>query len=318
MSETVVDTAPVAPPATAAPATPPPKKGVIYDLGYARYAGERRSHGTWRVIARHQIRYAWKTWWRWKFFTLGPLMKTVVFGVLMLVSRNQMFDALRANGAAVRLIDGLIPFSYGFYRWSAFILTLTIASTSIARDQESGAFAFYFSRPVQPRDYVFGKLLGVTTVMASALLAGPLLLAIFRVAVSDNMDERLKVLPWVGYTALIGVLGSVVYAASAMAMSALIGRRWVALGAWAGYWIFGITMVAAVASLAWKPLIVIDPGFAISYLAYSLWDLTPKDSPVGASTLGCALSLCGHAAVMIGILYWRVSRQVASSVGASS
>lgn len=302
--------APVAPPAK--------KKGVIYDLGYARYAGERRSHGTWRVIARHQISYAWKTWWRWKIFTLVPLMTTVTVGVLMYVSRNKMFDALRANGAAVRLIDGLIPISYTFFRWSAFILTLTIASTSIARDQESGAFSFYFSRPVRPRDYVIGKLVGMVAIMSTALLAGPLLLAVFRVAVSDDMDERLRVLPWIGRTVLIGVLGAVVYAASPMAMSALIGRRWVALGAWAGYWVIGIAMVAGVASLGYKPLFAIDPGIAIDNLALRLWGLEGKGQGVGVNLIACVVSLCTHAAVMIGILYWRVSRQVASSVGASS
>lgn len=303
----------------AAGAVPPPKKkGVIHDLGYARYAGERRSHGNWRVIARHQISYAWKTWWRWKLFLLGPLMTTVTVGAIMYVSRNKMFDALRANGAAVRLIDGLIPISYTFFRWSAFLLTLTLASTSIARDQESGAFAFYFSRPVRPRDYVLGKLVGMVVVMASALLVGPVVLAIFRVAVSENMDERLRVLPWLGYTVLIGVLSAVVYAASPMAMSALVGRRWVALGSWAGYWILGLGMIAGVASLSWKPLLVIDPGVAIDNLAFRLWGLEAKEGAVGTSATGCLISLCTHAAVMVSVLYWRVSRQVASSVGASS
>ncbi len=317
MTEATTTDAPRLPPASAAPAATR-SRGVIHDLGYARYVGERRAHGAWRVIARHQLQHAWKTWWRWKIFTLIPLLTTVSAGAMMYVSRNKVFEALRANGAAARLIDSLVPMTYGFYSKGAFALTLTLAATSIARDQETGAFAFYFSRPVRPRDYIVGKLVGMTAVMASALLVGPVLLTIFRVAISDTMDERLRVLPWVGYAVLVGVVGSLVYAVSPMAMSALVGRRWVALGAWAGYWMFGIAIIAGVGSVAWKPLLAIDPGFALSNLALRLWGLSGADRNNSIGLWPCLISLLAHAGVGTGLLYWRVSRQVHASVGASS
>lgn len=305
-------------PAENAPA-PVTKKGVIHDLGYARYAGERRSTGTlWRVIMRHQIKYVWKTWWRWKPALLGALLTVVSVGFVMYLSRDKQFDALRANGAIVKFLDAMVPMSFRFFRICAFIITMTVAATGIARDRETGAFAFYFSRPVRPRDYVLGKLAGMVVVMASIFLAGPLLLAAFRIGLSRDTDEMLQLLPWLARVLVVGTLASLVYAAAPMAMSALIGRRWIALGAWAGYWVIGVSMVAGIGFMTYKPLIAIDPGIAIDTLALRLWDLDAKDEAAGASLLACVVSLGLHISAMIGLLYWRVSKQVESSVGASS
>ena len=311
---------PAAPPASASAAPPTaPKKGVIHDLGYARYAGERRATSTlWRVIMRHQIKYVWKTWWRWKPALLGALLTVVSVGVVMYLSRDKVFDALRTNGVAVRFLDGMVPMSFKFFRICAFIITMTVAATGIARDRETGAFAFYFSRPVRPRDYVLGKLAGMIVVMASIFLAGPLLLAAFRIGLSRDTDELLRLLPWLARVLLVGTLASVVYAAAPMAMSALIGKRWIALGAWAGYWIIGISMVAGIGFITYQPLIAIDPGIAIDTLALRLWGLEAQDEAAGASMTACLISLGVHIVAMVSLLYWRVSRQVESSVGASS
>ncbi|MEZ4399411.1 MAG: ABC transporter permease subunit [Kofleriaceae bacterium] len=304
---------------TAPTPTPAPTRGVIHDLGYARYAGERRQPSTlWRVIARNQLAYTWKTWWRWKPAILGALITTVTVGALLYFSRDKMFDALRSNGAAARLIDGLIPLSFKFFRMAAFIVTMTVASTSIAQDRSTGAFTFYFSRPVRPIDYVIGKLVAMTAVMASLLMAGPVVLTLFRIGLADTPTEALHLLPLVGNAILVGAVASLIYAAAPMAMSALIGQRWPALGAWAGYWMFGIAMVAFGAYAAWPPLIVIDPGVAIEVLAIKLWHLD-MTGPGAEAGLGAALiSLTLHLTVAVGLIYASVRRHALASVGASS
>lgn len=297
----------------------PPKKAKIYDLGYSRYAGERRPPSAlWRVIARHQIKQAWKSWRHWRLIVVLPMMTTVAIGFVMYLSQNEVFKAVRANGAAVRFLDGLVPMSYVGYRLGAFFLTLTIASIGIARDRETGAFGFYFSRPVRPRDYVLGKLVGVAAVMASSLLVGPLLLSIFRICLSEDTSEVLRLLPWLGRVMVIGVLGSIVYAAAPMAISALIGKRWIALGAWVGYWGIALAMIATVASLTWKPLLAIDPGIAIDNLALRLWGLEGTGQAAGVSMTACIVSLCAHIGVSVSLLYWSVARHSGASVGASS
>lgn len=304
---------------TAAATPSAPRKGVIHDLGYARYAGERRAPSTlWRVIMRHQVSYVWKTWWRWKPALIVTLLITVSVGLVMYLSRDKMFEALRSNGVAVRFLDGLVPMSIGFFRKAAFVITMTVAATGIARDRETGAFAFYFSRPVRPRDYVLGKLVGMTLVMASVMLLGPLLLSIFRLALSEDTDEALRLLPWLGRALVVGVLASLIFAAAPMAMSALIGRRWIALGVWAAYWVMGTSTVALIGHLTWEPLMALDPGLAIDTLALRLWHLEAEGPGASVGIAAALISLTLHIAAAIGLLYWRVARLAVTSVGASS
>lgn len=319
---------PAAPPAAAvqAPAPDPHRapapragKGVIHDLGYARYAGERHSPSTlWRVIMRHQVSHTWKTWWRWKPWAILAVIITVSVGLVMYLSQDKMFDALRKNGAAVRFLDGLVPFSVPFFRLCAFAMTMTVASIGIARDRETGAFGFYFSRPVRARDYVLGKLAGMTLVMATLTLAGPLLLAAFRVGLADNTDEMIDLLPWLGRAALVGTLAAIVYAAVPMAFSAIIGRRWLALGLWAAYYVIISTMLGGIGYLSWPPLMAIDPAVAVDALAFNLWDLTPEGQKSGVTVTASIVSLGLHAVIAIGLLYWRIAKQATGAVGASS
>jgi len=303
------------------PAAPPVRigKGVIHDLGYARYAGERRSPSTlWRVIMRHQLSQTWKTWWRWKLWAVGAAMVTVTVGLVIYLSQNEMFEPLRRNGAAVKLIDGLLPYSFTFFRWMAFGLTMTVGSTNIARDRETGAFGFYFCRPVRARDYVFGKLAGMTLAMASLLVVGPFLLTAFRIGLAHDTDEMLRLLPWLGRVLVVGVLASLVYAALPMAMSAVLGRRWLALGLWAGYWVVATGIFAAIGFFTWTPLIALDPGAALGSLAYGLWGLEVSEKAAQVSVTVALVSIGVHVALAIGILYWRVSREAVGAVGASA
>ena len=116
-------------------AAPPVKKGVIHDIGYARYAGERRAPSTlWRVIMRHQIAHAWKTWWRWKPAIIGAVITTVVCGVIMYVSADSRISGLTRAGGPLAFIDGTLAYSFGFYNKFAFLMTMTVGAAVVARD----------------------------------------------------------------------------------------------------------------------------------------------------------------------------------------
>lgn len=314
MTEATLDAAPAA-----APAPRRPGAGVIHDLGYARYAGERRSPSTlWLVIMRHQLAQTWKTWWRWKLWAIGAVLTTVGIGIIIYLSQNEMFEGLRKNGEVVRVIDGLIPYSFTFFRWCAFGMTMTVASTGIARDRETGAFGFYFCRPVRARDYVLGKVAGMALAMASLLVVGPLLLAGFRIGLASDTDEVMRLLPWLARVLVVGVLASLIYAILPMALSALLGRRWLALGLWAGYWVVGTGVFAVIGYFSWKPLISLDPGAALSSLAYGLWDLSVEDDKIQVTVTVALVSLIVHVVGGAALLYWRVRREAVGAVGAGS
>lgn len=310
-----------APPPAIAPAGAGRGKGVIHDIGYARYVGERRSPSTlWRVIMRQQISYAWKTWWRWKPWLAGAFITVVVCGVIMYVSRNSMFDDLTREGGPLAFVDGVLSFSYMFLTKFGFFLSMTIGAAVVARDQETGAFAFYFSRPVRPHDYVIGKLAGMTVVMATVFLAGPLLLAIFRIGLAKDTAEMVRLLPWLGHTLIVGVLASLTYAAMPMAASALIGKRTIAIVVWAVYYIFGTGIFAMIGIFVWKPVAVLDPANAVQSLAFGLWKISMpgNDDQAFVSTAVAVTGLLLQAALGSGLFYWAVRRQATGAVGASS
>ncbi|HUQ08479.1 MAG TPA: ABC transporter permease subunit [Kofleriaceae bacterium] len=293
-------------------------KGVIHDLGYARYSGERRPPSTlWRVIMRQHLAYAWKTRWRLKPWILGALMITVGVGVVLWVSKNAIIGMMSARGVGPTWLSGAIPFAYQFYRIPAFMISMTIGAAIIARDREIGAFTFYFSRPVRPLDYVLGKLGGQLLLMSLIFLAGPVVLSLYSVGLTENTSDALQQLKILPKALVIGVLGTLAYATVPLAFSALAPRRTVALAMWAGYYIMASTIIAQVGSLVWLPLKAFDLASAMESLAMKLFDVKmPGDelAPLWAS----AGSLILQSGIAIAILVKMVQREAEGSVGGSS
>ncbi len=303
-----------------APTAGAPGRGVIHDIGYARYAGERRPPSTlWRVIMRHHLTYAWKTLWRFKPWLLSAVAITLVAGALMYVSQNSLFDDLRQRGAPLKFLDGILPMTFPFYMAAAFVLTMTVGAGVVARDQETGAFTFYFSRPVRPIDYVVGRLVGMTILTAIIVAAGPVLLALFRLGLSRSTGEAVDVLPWVGRALVVGLLAALAFAAVPLAVSALAGRRTLAIGAWAAYYLVGTNILVVLGRLVWSPLAALDPTTAVKSLALGLWDVEVLRGgsflvSVPMAVLGLALQIV----VAIAIFYRQIARTVVGAVGGAS
>ena len=306
-------------PAPVAPRASPVGRAVIHDIGYARYAGERRPPSSlWRVIMRHHLSYGWKTIWRFKPWLFAAVVITVVVGVLMYVSQNTLFENLRRQGGPLRFLDGLLPYMYRFYVTPAFFLSMTVGAAVVARDRETGAFTFYFSRPVRPIDYVIGRLIGMTILMAIIIALGPVLLAMFRIGLARSTSEAVDLIPWVGRALLVGVLASVAYAALPLAASSLAGKRTNALGMWAAYYVIGTTIITIIAFKTWHPLAAIDLPVAVSSLATGLWDIELLGGQFRVSVTAAIISLVAQSAIAIYVFHRQIARTAAGSVGGSS
>ena len=128
------------------------------------------------------------------------------------------------RGLSLSWSDVLVPMSLRVFPWMALILAATTAAGAVARDLRAGAFEFYFSRPVRPVDYRArqGGRLRRWCWPRRRWLAGPLLLSLFRVGLSRDLDEVIATLGMVPRACCwSGWLASLAYAVVPLAFSSL-------------------------------------------------------------------------------------------------
>ncbi len=286
------------------------RRTAIYDLGYKRYEGERRPHRSrWIVLARSVVATAWQGWWRTKLMVIGAAITTVVFGALMYVLRNKVFEVLMNRmGGKLNFLDALVPFSFDMFPFLAFGLSMTVASGAIARDLRAGAFEFYFSRPIRPLDYAIGKLSGIGVLMATTLFAGPMLLALFRIGLADSSDSLVDALVLLPKTFVIAIAATAVFTLVPTACSSLSYRPRNTMVIWAAYYLMvgTIAQIAAQASGV-DDIAAIDVKSAVLGLAYGLYDV----SSMRMATPGLAasvISLAAHCGIAWVIIVSRVKR----------
>ena len=295
--------------------------GQIHDLGYKRYVGSRRSRDTrWTVVMRHQIATGWKTWWRFKIWLVFGVLATGIPAALLYVfstSVLRMFRGLGSGGAP--FIDAILPLSLTWYCKIGFVASLFLAAPAVAGDLQSGAFTFYFARSVRPRDYVLGKLAGLGLLISLIMLAGPLVLASARLGLSDDFDQLVALLPILPKALAIGALGTLIYAAVPLGFSALISRRGHAMAMWTAYYVV-ISNLVFLISLATSPVLgALDLPSALQAVALQLFDLRMGGRRVVDIPLDAALvSILGHAAIAIALVFWRVRAAQRTGVGGAS
>lgn len=292
-------------------------KGTVHDLGYKRYVGTRRPQSTrWRVIARNVMRQSWKGFWRFKLPLLLVTINTVVFAVGM---TNEWVIRLGRSVVAdpedMLLLTSYSPVS--FLCRSTFIASILLAAPAIAQDAQTGAFSFYFSRPVRPVDYVVGKIVGFWVLFAIMLVGFPLILAGIRLGMYGNASDALTHADLLAKVILIGALGALAFAAVPLAISSLVPNRRYAYGLWVTYYVVFGFIAQGVGFKSHSPVIgMLDISAAINTMAARLLDVSLPSR--GFASLGEAIAgLSIHAAVAIGILYYRVRQARLSGIGGS-
>jgi hypothetical protein len=268
---------------------------------------------------RHQMSTAWKTWWRFKVWLVAAVMATAVAAGFLYLASGKMFRMLGGiGGQVVRFADGILPLSMEWYCKVGFIVSLTIGSTVVAGDVQSGAFTFYFARSVRPRDYVLGKLAGLGALMALIMLAGPVLLAGLRLGLSDDLDQLIELLPIVAKALAIGALGTLAYAAVPLGFSAVIANRRYAMALWAAYYLVLGSMAERIGVVTTPAISALDLPTALKTISLNLFDLHLSDGNLAISTSVALISVLGHAAIAIGLVFWRVRSAQQTGVGGSS
>lgn len=297
--------------------------GTIHDLGYKRYVGTRRSAGTrWLVVMRNQVATSWKTWWRFKAALGLAVIATFVAGGVMFILKDRTVQSMgMIGGVAARMADAALPKSIEWFTRIAFLVSLTIGARVVAGDVQSGAFTFYFSRSLRPRDYVLGKLGGMIVVMSLIMLAGPLVLAIAHLGLSQDMDQLVAALPVLPKALAVGLLGTLAFAAVPLGFSALIPNVRHAMALWAAYYlVFGL-MMSLIGRFSpgagWVG--AFDLATALESFTFDLFHLEMfRGRSTHVPPVAAVVSLLGHAAAAIGVLAYRVRTAHTTGVGGAS
>jgi ABC-2 type transport system permease protein len=292
----------------------PAPAGTVHDLGYKRYVGTRRPQSSrWRVIARNQMAMAWKTFWRYKLALFFAAATALVCVIILTIGLDRF-----SRGVTTRSIeDQVLGISFEFFVRAASVASLTFGAMVIAGDSQSGAFGFYFARPVRPIDYVVGKVAGVFFLMALLTTVGPLILVGVRIGMyadGDQMLARLDLLPRV---IGIGLLIALAYTAVPLAFSSLVSNRRYALALWASYYLVFGTVVEIFGRGSW--VAGLDIRQSSQALANSTFDLAPALRARTAIDGGTAATMLAiQIAIAFVVIYVQVRRARESGVVGSS
>ncbi|MGH3247404.1 MAG: ABC transporter permease [Trebonia sp.] len=209
--------------------------GVIHDLGYRRYEGPRldRAHIV-RALAWHSFRSA---------FGLGrgakaKVVPAIAMIALCLPAAINAFVMARGNARLV---------TYDAYQPAVRVIMMTVfvavqAPELVSRDLRSHVLPLYFSRPIKTIDYPLAKYLALTGACLAMMEVPVLLLYAGTIANVHGgaavWAQTRELIPGL----LVGLLWSVVLAAVGLFLASLTGRRALATGAIAIFFLLTYTL----------------------------------------------------------------------------
>jgi ABC-2 type transport system permease protein len=261
--------------------TEEPRPSPIRDLGYRRYDGPRLDHRRrYRVLAGRTLSLAW-TSGLVKTVAIIGMFPSVVCAVVM-YTKIRGAQVLQAQGVPVP--DALQnPEHWVFYAvywcqiWFAFAMSLIVAAPAVAEDVRTGAFTFYFSRPLSRAHYIVGKLLAVG-LLIFGLCAGPgLLLSLLRIALAGSGTEALSQLPLLLITTLYAALLAATLTLPALALSAVSHRGGLAVGGWAAlFFVPWVLAEPAAAATGMAQLTLLSVPTSLRLVGQHLYGIPPS------------------------------------------
>jgi ABC-2 type transport system permease protein len=220
--------------------------GVIHDLGYQRYRGDRYGRAAIvRTLAGYSLRSA---------FGLGrgaraKIVPVAVFAIMSLPAVVNAFVVARGGSRA---------FPYDTYSYPVRVVLMTIflaaqAPELVSRDLRHRVLPLYFARPLRPADYLLAKL---AALIAACLIVLDVPLLLLYVGTIVGVHGGAAV--WAQTMALLpglalGLLWSVVLASIALAIASCSGRRAFAAGGVAGFFFLTWVLSEVLGTVASPP-----------------------------------------------------------------
>ena len=292
-------------------------RGVVYDLGYVPYEGERRARrGAIATTYRDGLnrvfgirRRARKKIMPWMLVVLAILPAVVFVGFAFLLSTFAP-DAESPFGSHA-----------DYFSLSGTIVLLFVALAGpelLIPDRREGVLSVYSSRPLRPDDYVGARAASLVTVVAAFMLIPQTLMYIgfaalstdgFFQALVSNADEIPKIL---GAT----VVYALAYAPLALLIATFAARKAAATGIFLGVIIVGAGLAASLVSATSLPgsryaaLVALDshPDFVRDWIFGRGSDADIAMSSAGFDAWVSLVVIVGVAALSAALVIWRYRR----------
>src|ERR1700759_1002162 len=280
--------------------------GVIHDLGYQRYAGDRCGRpAIVRALAVYSLRSAFG-------LGRGARAKIIPISVFALMCLPSLINAvLVARG-------GSRAFPYDVYSYPVRVVGLVFflaaqAPELVSRDLRHRVLPLYFARPLRPADYPLAKLAALIAACL-VMLDFPLLLLYVSTIIGVHgpgavWHQTVLLLPGLA----VGLLWSVVLATIALALASFSGRRAIAAGAGAVFFFLTWVLSEVLGTVAGAPghAVVSSTGAHVAGLVSSftlldwlrLWlgGAPPRQVPDPGAAWGTAYALLLIALVAAGL-----------------
>jgi len=258
--------------------TPTEPGSAIYDLGYARYEGNRG--GRYLVLLSLYV-FSLRS-----VFGLGRRHTAKIVPVaLTVVTFIPAGAQLGIAALASNVIEIFRPEEYyGFINWTLALFVAATATDLVGRDRSSQVLALYFARGLRRQDYVVAKYgAGVTALLALTLLPQTLLFVGNGLAVEDVTGYLRR--NWEDIAPIIGsALALSFYLASlGLVVASLTPRRSFAAGTIIGYFAIGGAVASAAVEFGSRAVGEVTPLVSAFHVlsGSTYWIFGAEPSPDG-------------------------------------
>ena len=271
--------------------------GVIHDLGYRRYDGQRLGRAQIaRALCWHSLRSA---------FGIGrgvkaKILPVVTFAIMCLPAVvNAVAVAISSSHARQIPYDTYVP------ALRVLVMTIFIAAQApelVSRDLRSHVLPLYFSRPIRRIDYPLAKLAAFVIACLIMIEIPELLLYVGTVLQSHGFSAVWAQTRALTPGLLVGLMWAVLLAAIGLALASFTGRRAYATGTIAIFFFLTWTLARLLSHIAARVghVLVQGNGRALALRSGHIIFIRPGAIPAGVHLAG----LISPFTVLDGVREW--------------
>ena len=292
----------------------------IYDLTYRGWKGARTRLPAWFPILENTIRLAQRNKLLILMYRASALPVLVAIVILYIRYNFEARLGERFHGGRGQIPNYFVFDLPSYFKFLSFqgglaiLIAGIVGSGAIAGDRRGNTLETLFSRAITRGDYLWGRFLGLFSLVLGATLIPGIVIWL-----ADNLfsQDANRLAITLAYPMKITAWALILATSSSLlilAFSALIQRAWLALATFGGFILLGTMVTQAISAIFERARTESIPDFirGFGYFAglagvqRSIFGLTTREAGLSASPVSGAIMLAFLFLVSIAILRWRV------------